>query len=249
MNVLGCTEQYSFCKVSEAGNGSPDPSLCSDLGGFGQAQDAIKSLNFSSLQNATLQLILYAANYDLARLAAGANAAVASLLASQSIWMGDIQLPIPVNQWKHEVSDWHATSLAMLQQSIVDYATGAPRPEWQQYIDTPKPGSVEAQLCHMIRARSNGKYVNISVLGMMIILSVSVFVLILNLSLPCLVKSLQRRISGRHDITTAWEADELCKLVERADRIDAVPLCDHHSARSGGSEKGNSLSKRYTAFF
>ena len=141
-----------------------------------------------------------------------ANAQVPNLLAQQKLWGGSIQLPLPSDQWKLEVDDFHGNVLAMLQRSIVDYATGPPNREWDKFIDLPQPGTPEARLCGMIRVRSKGDYANISVLGMGIIVFASLLIVLLNIFLPTMARLLQGKSYGGRTRTEAWEADDLYKV-------------------------------------
>lgn len=68
-----------------------------------------------------------------------------SLTARNSL-MGNMQGPIPDNQWQLEVQHWHETSLALMQASFVETATGPNDPKVHEYVTKPQ-NAQEVQFC------------------------------------------------------------------------------------------------------
>ena len=110
------------------------------------------------MQAAIVNLIFYAIQENGNAVYAIANNQVPNLLAQQQMYAGSAQLPLPSDQWTLEVEDWHTTVMAMLQRSVVDFATGPSNTSWQQYIETPERNTTVAELCQLVRARTNGEY-------------------------------------------------------------------------------------------
>jgi hypothetical protein len=140
---LGCTQQQQVCRGPSAESHS-----CGPLGSFNDAwQGAVRLFNIDENDlrkyNSTEQLIeAYAADEDASRFfwvlktSLSYDSSIVSpieklgplSLASQKSLQGNVQGPLPDDQWKHDVTSWWNISLAILQASFVDTSYGPNSP-------------------------------------------------------------------------------------------------------------------------
>ena len=133
---LGCTEQFQFCRKSADKGNSCGPLASLDdsriasadilfnvdlsLGNLTQASEIYSSDRAASHFLWLLQIIdTYPSNMFFAVTSLGFKS-----LASQRGLIDGVQGPLPDDQWKHDVTNWWNISLAALQASFVDTASG-----------------------------------------------------------------------------------------------------------------------------
>lgn len=183
--VMACVDQHQFC--------NPTTNNCTPLTGaytLGTTTNVFRNLNFNAAQYATavhISLHLsYLTTYSNVH-TRGPNA----LRASDSL-NGIFQIGLPNTQWMTEVSSWFATSLAKLQQKVIEYATGPPSvPESYNLV---KPQTKEEkQICNNQIIRRTSGTTSFSVLGVAIILSVGTVLIVTSLVLDTLVQYFRRR--------------------------------------------------------
>jgi hypothetical protein len=205
VQVLACADQYQFCNPNTGG--------CFPLAGLNSATTQVQDLGLNEFQNQTATLIIdYAAvdfTLDLLVLALGADA----LLASSQLVGTGISAALPNNQWQLEVASWFATSLAVLQQYFVEYATG-PSPDHLIDNTSPNlttmgdPGSpVTRAIWNNQKIKSNGDYENFSVLGLCCILGIGGIIILASLLLECLLGTVHERMKRGREGRTRWMAD------------------------------------------
>lgn len=118
VTAMGCADQYQIC--------NPANQNCTELSGFYVVWADINknNINLNKIQqNTALHLLNSTSGGDIYGIVYGRGAA--ALQAQKTIYFG-IQIQLPNYQWQSEVSSWFAVSLARLQQTLVDYASGPP---------------------------------------------------------------------------------------------------------------------------
>ena len=183
---VGCVNQHQFCNPN-----LPPESACSGLTGFSQAFNLSDSdLGFSPAQNATFTRIAeaaVAASLDHIVLALDQDI----LIASQGVAENKV-ISLPDNQWQNEMLNLHNIMLAYMQSLMVSYVTGPSlfsSPSYQKYIIPPQTPE-EEQLCrHQIVWRND--YYHFSILGIALILAIGLFIILVNLSLEPLIRTLR----------------------------------------------------------
>ncbi|KIX94278.1 uncharacterized protein Z520_09988 [Fonsecaea multimorphosa CBS 102226] len=133
ISTLGCTEQYKFCT---------NDGVCTDFLGFDQVQNvAAFNAALTPHQNATFNRILFAlSTSNLRSLVQELALTTNPLLASNETYSGDsgawVSKALPEYQWKLELEFYYAITMAHLQRTIFEWATGSIAP-------TPAPQDVE----------------------------------------------------------------------------------------------------------
>lgn len=129
------------------------------------------------------------------------NLAAASELKSASL---------PSDQWKVEVLNWHNISMATAQRAVLDWVTGQYEAAYNRFVEHPTMPE-GSNMCLNQKTRSSG-YHNFSLAGVLIILTVGMFIVCLNLSLPRLIDWLSRRRHKGEHARRAWVMDETLQL-------------------------------------
>jgi len=131
---MGCIDQHQFC--------NPIQNLCTPFVAYNQAPNLLTTINYNPTQLATAERIttkLETTNtFNLVN-----NRRAAALLASQTV--SDVLQTklLPVDQWRLEVSNWYAVSLAKLQEGILEFAGGPSDPEIVPYVQYPVDTNTE----------------------------------------------------------------------------------------------------------
>ncbi|KAH7128804.1 hypothetical protein B0J11DRAFT_578975 [Dendryphion nanum] len=181
LGVLGCTEQYQFCKTNGAINGS-----CTALTGLYAAGNAIErgDLNLSKRQMAVYRVLRKAAwamSHQWAFRVLNSDV----LLAQDWVFTSraSSSSSLPKDQWYAESWNLHNLSLAVFQRRVNEYAQPENfqiRPDessWAQIIPETDPDMLA--LCSAQRIRSTAHY-SVSVVGMSVILIVGSFLVLLD---------------------------------------------------------------------
>ncbi|KAF2813088.1 uncharacterized protein BDZ99DRAFT_496164 [Mytilinidion resinicola] len=181
-SFLGCTQQYQFCSHR---------TTCTPLTGlYDVRNEATKSLNLSSIQSSTFTLLWKSAwsmSLQLTMVLLGDDL----LLAKDYLWGStSYSSSLPDNQWEVEAANMHNISLAMLQRSVVEYATPpdiAIRPGLRSpsQIEPPADAGMRA-LCQNQKVISKD-HASFSVVGLAIILAVGSLMIFLDMFVARLV--------------------------------------------------------------
>ncbi|KAF2120677.1 hypothetical protein BDV96DRAFT_272103 [Lophiotrema nucula] len=202
---MGCIEQYQFC------NPHAPNQPCTPLAGIVPATaEAFYNLKLNPVQNKTVDLIFNAVYALQVNIGLGFLPNQPDYLAMDSD-VSAYQLPLPKNQWVIELQYGMNKILTMMQRVIVDYAQGPGSVEAQQFIV--KPSSTEQKaLCGKIRAKTNGRFSNVSTYGLAITLILGTLIVLVNTFLaPILVKIRSYRKTGSFK-TDRWTADSMFQL-------------------------------------
>lgn len=148
---LACLQQFQFCDASE--------SRCGPLASCPNSQTAAGELFGTAPDPADLpaendpaassfvwfvSLLAYSVgNLAFVLLHLGAN----SLASTRSLYSGSMG-PLPENQWQIDVTQWWATYLAGIQESVVSSATGLRDPSLQNRLIKPYNKWIQDHICN-----------------------------------------------------------------------------------------------------
>ena len=142
VSTLACTKQYQICYPDSSGN----PQTCSRLGGKQELYYLLESLPQSNkLKNLTswaIQSTLTGNEMD-AFIQTQRSASLRARFGLVSGFSG----PLPHDQWQSDVEGWHSSTLAAIQGSAVDAATGPASPAMRQFW-VPPDNQQGRYLCH-----------------------------------------------------------------------------------------------------
>lgn len=193
VSVLVCAEQYSYCNISH----------CTDNSGFYEIMPTAERsgrLATNNAQWATLELVWKAAQasniYFITSFLGN------EILLAQDLLMGNeifIAPGLPSDQWKQEIKNMHATTMAILQQRVVQYASP---PNWdlgpgRRTTDfLVKPNNTLSQnLCQNIKIRAPN-VAAFSVISIISILAAGAVLTVLNFFLTDIVFWFYKRKAG-----------------------------------------------------
>lgn len=138
ISVLGCAEQWQYCK--------PDGANCTKFDDFiGVSTDAP---NFFDTDMQKQTLFDWVTAYD----GTGGdlfnfigNMPIGALTAQNSL-TGNVQGPLPSNQWQQEVLYWHSIRMAKMQKLMIERATGPSDTAMDPFMLRPEdlPGSYKS---------------------------------------------------------------------------------------------------------
>jgi len=204
-NLLACADQHQFC----------NPNLnfpndgCTPLTDSTAVLDELLTLGLSEVQSVTAKRITnalpFGSIYD------SINGRGASALRASETCFGDNQMPLPNNQWQIELNAWFATSMARLQQSMVDYAVGPSNVLPDERI-VHASSNADKLMCHSQKIKARVGYQNFSVLGLVIILFTCSILILTGLVIEKLVERLQKTFWPKAYSRLAWIMDEKLQL-------------------------------------
>lgn len=205
VRVLGCVEQYQFCKLnSKAGIES-----CTPLTG----QEAIFStinenlMDFSPVQLAIItrfliNLLPTSIFYSVT--------SVASLQAFNSL-SDNAVVSLPNSQWQIEVTNWYEIALVKLQDWIVEYSNG-PTTIRKGGTIFPPVNAYDQALCFSQKVHQSSSHISFSLLGVLIILGLGGFIIFSSLFIDTLVGFFQHRFHKGEYKAIQWALDEKLQL-------------------------------------
>jgi hypothetical protein len=132
----------------------------------------------------------------------------ATILQSRSTFFAGMQSFIPDNQWEVEMENLFKVTLASLQRSVVDQATGPADPALFSHLK--RPHTTEQQkVCANQKIRSDS-YTSINMLGLIIIFVVGGLIIITSFALPIIVRRIQRQQSSYSSLE--WIVNDTLQL-------------------------------------
>jgi hypothetical protein len=185
INTMGCAEQHRFC--------NPTNNLCTPSVTYLQIPD-LTTIDLNPTQLATAERIT--TNLQMTNnFNSVYGRRAAALLASQTVAELLQTKALPVNQWRTEVSNWFAVSLAKLQEGIVEFAGGPTDPKIVPYVKFPVDTDT-ATLCYNQVVQLPPGYVNFD-FGAIIVVTVLGFVIVvLGLSYEWIAEKIIKRRGG-----------------------------------------------------
>ncbi|KAL9618487.1 MAG: hypothetical protein Q9160_006806 [Pyrenula sp. 1 TL-2023] len=202
---LGCIERYQFCNPS-----LPLNIRCTPLGGILQAAQLASQLYQSAAQRDSFSW----SSYAITNMAAGIREVVGTLGTSalqsrNSLTLG-VQSILPDYQWELEAESWFKLTLADLQRSIVEQATGSTDPFIRQFFIRPNTTD-QRRVCANQKIRS-GSFTSVNVLGLSIILILGGFIIVMSFVLPSVIELLQRYRHRKAYSILEWLANDALQL-------------------------------------
>jgi len=204
--ILGCVDQHQICE--------PSTEQCTDLLGVKSVLKAAEKLPLNLHQHATAEYIWNAIFYNNIFFIVDPRGA-AALQASESVFQ-NLQQSVSDTQWITEVNGWFGTSLAKLQQAMIDIARG-PLKRYPGVRYT-KPGTnpqndLLSNLCNQQIVRSNGHFLNFSVVGVTLIFAICSSIILLSFVIDWIAKLVRGCFSGRKDTRIQhWNEDDILAL-------------------------------------
>ena len=122
----------------------------------------------------------------------------ASALRAQESLEANFQQFLPRDQWRLELGNWFAASLARLQLGVARYAVGPTSIVPGMTVINPNSGDLGAAMCKQQLSKTTAGTVSFSILGIVIVFVVGGFIMILSFVLEAIVASLQTTSSGVH---------------------------------------------------
>lgn len=217
VNPLVCAEQYQIC--------NPSTAACSPLAGYAQVRSHILSenklgLNSNQFLTAT-RIVIALINANTFHVVG--NIGIAALWANSKLFNNIISMGLPPNQWQIEVLGWFQTALAMVQSYIVafasndngltPFATPATNTALRTVFDN--ANAYEKQ-CKGQLVQTAGEVQNFSLVGVLVIICVSVFLIFLQLAIEPLVDLVKLRSGWQSASKKARQADSKHHLLRMA---------------------------------
>lgn len=221
VSVMACIDQYQIC------NANSSPSACTILGSAYDMNLSYPLFGLNNNQKATVQRftnVLQWIQTFIPPYVLGSQALLANDLVIQQV----LSSGLPSNQWQLEVRGWFETSLATLQDYIVQFAVNTGDLGQYGYIMKPDPeGTAEEQalahFCLNQRVRNTGGYRSFSFLGIMIVVCVGSAIILLSWILEPLVAYL-RHSSGSSKCRGTRDYREVARMADRKLQLHRMAL-------------------------
>lgn len=268
INSITCIDQLQFC--------NPSTATCGPLlGTFQTMQHNLFALGLNDVQIVTAWRIVFA-HFNSHIADSAGNLGPASLAANEMVIDKIFSPGLPDDQWIRESTRWFKTSLANVQQRVVDYPNNPwsvhLADQWQstgiefgvmppQGLSAEPPGRVAAleHQCGSQMVRSTNEYQSFVVVGIIIVVVFSCAIIVISWTLPwCVSKRKDRRPGGKNRYRLeAYDADSNASmaraLMHRSGQMHA-PSSDEEiqakGVRTTVEERGSLLSPappRYTS--
>ena len=210
VSVLGCTEQYQFCRSRN------DMKDCTSKQGRERIENnqLLKNLDLNEAQFALAShLVRVLGSADLRTLVELLGATM--LNANSNLALNNAySAPLPDNQWQIEAIRFGQVGHIALRQALIDFAAGPPSQSWNTFVLSPDPDSVVQSFCSAQKVYTT-EYTSFNVLGLSIIFLVGGVLIILDLVLSLLV-GLLARVRGYTNPYDPWLQDDPLHLQQRA---------------------------------
>lgn len=200
--TLGCVSKYQFCNPN-----LPKASSCTPLAGIYAVSDPFLAL----WETEEDQIYINWTYSGILNMAAGVsdipgNLGTTSLLAVNTLFEG-IQLGLARNQWELEVENWFATSMADLQRTVVEQATGPADPSFARFFQPPN-STEEKSACANQKIRSDS-FTSFNILGLILIFTIGGLIMITSYALPFIFERWLRKNSYE---VLEWKTNDSLQL-------------------------------------
>ncbi|KAI0120839.1 hypothetical protein F4776DRAFT_665466 [Hypoxylon sp. NC0597] len=225
VGVLGCLEKYKWC--------DPSLNICTPIASLGEAEYHVaRDLSPTAMQMATVHMIVLILN-QLASIPSLSSEVTQNLEANQKV-NGEIQFPLPSNQWQIEVQSWHGIIMKLLQEGILEWALGPTSPILQEHFLRPDSPE-QAILCRSQRVKlgAGGGFANISAFSFFFLLITGTLVIVISICLDTLAECLgyfSPAVRRRH---RAWIQDDSLHLQRLAYEARVRALEEVHGKGPG----------------
>ncbi|KAE9381001.1 hypothetical protein N431DRAFT_396305 [Stipitochalara longipes BDJ] len=119
VTILACVDRHQICDPNRN-----NATGCTAPQGYLQLGASLYNIGLNKNQIAAAQRIVGTLVFS-STLNSVSGRSEAALLASQTVSELIQELPLPIDQWRAEVENWYAVSLAKLQRNIIDFAGGS----------------------------------------------------------------------------------------------------------------------------
>lgn len=200
---MGCASQWQFCNA--------DPDACGPLASYTDAVSGALSGAFADGRAAARLSWLLTSLGVSGPLLKGMleEADVDALLAKQTVF-GGLQTALPDNQWQLEVTNWFAISLAYMQQSMLETASGSAATEPGLVVDRPATAAAE-RMCRNQKIRTT-RYASFSFFGLLVTYVLGLAAVALSFSLEPVLGCLYRRRGYRRYSFAEWNTHSTLQL-------------------------------------
>jgi hypothetical protein len=200
VTVLSCVDQHQICNPNDK-----TTTGCTAPQAYLQLNASISDIGLNEAQTAAAQRIAGTLVFsNTLNSVNGRNAA--ALLASQTVSELIQVLPLPIDQWRAEVENWYAVSLAKMQRSIIDFAGGPSDPTAAQWGTYPFTSPELAQTCHSQLVMIPAGYQNFNFDAIIIVTVIGLGLLVTGITFEsCFNSCLKRR--RREDQLRQWRYD------------------------------------------
>lgn len=202
VNMMGCVDQHRFC--------NPVRDLCTPFGSYLDVANVLDTIQYNPTQLATAERIglnlLMALTFNSVT-----YRRAAALLASQTVADSLQTKALPLNQWRIEVENWFAVSLAKLQQGIVEFAGGPTDPDIVPYVKFPEDTDT-ARLCYNQLVQLPSGYSNFDFGAIIVVTVVGFAILMMAVFFDRVAERLTRRKGDNG--ATLWREDGVFHLLK-----------------------------------
>jgi hypothetical protein len=208
VNAMGCIEQHRFCNPTVT-------NLCTPYTAYLNFRDIpgpLTTLNYNPTQLATAERIASGLEMTLTFNSIN-NRRGAALLASQTVSDLLQTKNLPVNQWRVEVENWFAVSLAKLQQGILEFAGGPLDPEIVPYVQFPVETDT-ARLCYNQLVQLPSGYVNFDFGAILVATFIGIFFFVVGMVFEWVAERCIQKW-GRGRGLKEWVEDGQFQLLKR----------------------------------
>ncbi|KAF2135754.1 uncharacterized protein K452DRAFT_362977 [Aplosporella prunicola CBS 121167] len=230
VSVLACTSQKQWCiskdRCTQLLSNHDAAITAGDMAGDEAALALFKWLAWATVQSGP--------SISMAVSTLGSQA-----LMARDKMFGSIQGPLPDNQWQIEVEDWFNVVLANMQATYVDVATGPAEESAVRLLKRPS-NKEEKFLCLNQKIRSTA-YTNISVFGLVIILSLGTIIILLSTFTEPLIAFILRRRRADTYAHLEWGVNETLQLQRLAHEGIGIGRWKNCSDSVPITEKGDDL--------
>jgi hypothetical protein len=215
VNTMGCIEQHRLCNPTV-------PNLCTPYTAYLNFQSIpglLTSLNFNPTQLATAERIVSGLLSTLT-FNSVLNRGAAALLASQTV--SDLLQTdnLPIDQWRIEVENWFAVSLAKLQQGILEFAAGLSNPALIPYVQPPTDTDTK-NMCYNQLVQLPPGYVNFDFEAILIVTLLGFFIFVMAMCFELVAEKCIKKLDRGRGLTE-WREDGQFQLLKKMYEAEGV---------------------------
>lgn len=208
VNAMGCIEQHRFCNPTIPNRCTPYTAYLN----FQSIPGPLTTLNFNPTQLVTAERIASGLEMTLTFNSVNSRRG-AALLASQTVSDLLQTKNLPVDQWRLEVENWFAISLAKLQEGILEFARGPLDPEIVPYVQFPIDTDT-ARLCDNQLVQLPSSYVNFDFGAIVIVTILGVFFFAVGMAFEWIAERCIKKWGGERGVEE-WLEDGQFQLLKR----------------------------------
>ncbi|KAH6679397.1 hypothetical protein B0J14DRAFT_686453 [Halenospora varia] len=213
---LGCVDQFQICNPVIPGPDSTNGMLCTPLDAIIPLYRKMSTLQFSAHQFETWKPIWRGMQYaGMDKVADGMDSS--ALKAQETVSNRFQTAKLPNDQWVVELAAWNAITLARVQATVLEYATGPSNVvEQRGRIIKPKvDDKVGQNICKRQLILNVAGYQNFNMLGVTLILVISSILILVGWTVDIIVGWIQKWM-GKHYARLSWVQDGYLQLQRMA---------------------------------